>query len=295
MNRECAISKQTWNSLWAILLFLVSMVEAQVAIGIAMPQNQLVAGEAALVKCTITNQTGSNLLLSNSGQLPWLEVNVTRSGGQPATQSQRPNPAPVQIPAGQAVAKTIDLNSLYNIREAGTYRVSVFVRTGDNENAYSSNSILFHTITLRPDWSSKFSIAGTKDTREFRMMNFTSNKQTMIYVQVIDSKTGNSLQTLNLGKALLFRKPQAAIDKQQIMHVLYLATPEFFLYARIDNKGRYLGRDLYTPGAGGDPSLMTFADGSVKVASGIKFDADAALKQKSKIRKLSDRPRYTYN
>jgi hypothetical protein len=278
-----------------MLLTLLSIAEAQVAVGISMPQNQLVAGEAALIQCTITNQTGSDLILANAGPLPWLEVNVVRSGDQPATQSQRANPGAVQIPAGQSVAKTIDINSFYNIREPGTYRVSVIVRTNSKEEIYSSNSILFHTINLRPDWSTKFGIAGTKETREFRMMNFTSNKQTMIYVQVMDGKTGTALQTLNLGKALLFRKPQAAIDKQQNMHVLYLANPEFFLYARIDNKGRFLGRDLYTPGAGGDPRLMTFADGSVKVASGIKFDADAALQQKSKIRKLSDRPRYTYN
>jgi hypothetical protein len=278
-----------------MLQAMVTQGHSQVGVAISMQQNQFMAGEAAQFQCTITNHTGNNLILSNVGQLPWLEVNVIRSGGQPATQFQRANPGPIQIPAGQSVAKTIDVNSLYNIREAGTYRVSVVVRTDANENSYSSNSVLFHTINLRPDWSHKFSLSGAKDTREFRMMNFTNNKQTMIYVQVIDNKTGTPLRTLNLGKALLFRKPQAAIDKQQNMHVLYLASPEFFLYARIDSQGRFLGRELYTPGAGGDPRLMTFADGSVKVSSGIKFDADAAAKQKSSMRKLSDRPRYTYN
>jgi hypothetical protein len=295
MNRNGICSKKGWSIVCGVLFAMISLVKAQVTVGIAMPQSQFVAGEAALVQCSITNQTGSTLFLSNAGQLPWIELNVTRSGGQPATQFKRPNPGATQVPAGQTVAKTIDINSLYNIREAGSYRVSVSVRTDGGERVYSSNSLLFHTITLRPDWSSKFGIAGTKETREFRMMNLTSNKETMIYVQVIDSKTGNPMQTLNLGKALLFRKPQAAIDKEQNMHVLYLATPEFFLYARMDRNGRFLGRDLYTPGAGGDPRLMTFADGSVKVASGIKYDADAAAKQKSNMRKLSDRPRYTYN
>lgn len=268
---------------------------AQLSVSIALGQTQFLAGEAVPCQITITNQTGSELILANFGRLPWLDITVESTSGHPATSYSQANPAPVNIPAGQSVAKTVDLNSLFGVREPGGYRVSVNVRTDATESNYTSNRISFNTIKVRPDWSQKIGINGTKETREFRLMNFTNNKQTMIYAQVIDGQRGTPMATLNLGKALLFVKPQAATDKQQNMHVLYLATPEFFLYARLDNNGRFLGRELYTKGPSGDPRLMTFADGSVKVAGGLKFDPDAVAQQKSKIRKLSDRPKYTYN
>jgi hypothetical protein len=40
---------------------------------------------------------------------------------------------------------------------------------------------------------------------------------------------------------------------------------------------------------------MTFADGSVKVAGSVLYDAKAAAAESSRIRKISERPPYTYN
>ena len=77
--------------------------------------------------------------------------------------------------------------------------------------------------------------------------------------------------------------------------MLYLATPEFYVHARIDVNGKFLGRDLHKRGAGGDPRLMSFADGSVQVAGSIRYDAQAEAAARAKIRKISERPPYTYN
>jgi hypothetical protein len=126
-------------------------------------------------------------------------------------------------------------------------------------------------------------------------MNFTNSQKSLLYAQVVDCKTGVSIQTLCLGEALLFRKPQAAVDRSQALHVLYLATPEFYVHARIDVNGKFLGRDLHKRGAGGDPRLMSFADGSVQVAGSIRYDAQAEAAARAKIRKISERPPYTYN
>jgi hypothetical protein len=67
------------------------------------------------------------------------------------------------------------------------------------------------------------------------------------------------------------------------------------VHARIDVNGRFLGRDLHKRGASGDPRLMTFADGAVKVAGSILYDQKAEAEARAKIRKISERPTYTYN
>lgn len=269
---------------------------AQVSVNIQMGQTQFLAGEAMLVSVTISNHTGGDILLANSGRTPWLDMVVKRGNGESASALGRTNFGAVKIASGQSMVKTIDISGLYNLREQGSYSVSALIRYGSGNNGFVSNRLLFSCVNVRPDWSQKVGVPGQPGkTHEFRVMNFTSSTKSMIYAQVVDSKTGISLQTLNLGQALLFRKPQAAVDRTQTLNILYLATTEFYVHARIDVNGRFLGRDLHKRGGSGDPRLVTFADGSVKVAGSILYDVKAEAEAQAKIRKISERPAYTYN
>lgn len=284
--------------LFSALIVVASTVTAwgQLSVNIQMNQSQTLAGEAVLVAVTITNHSGSDITLANNGRTPWLDMVVKRGSGEPAAALGRANFGAVQIASGQSMSKTIEISSLYNLREPGSYSVSALIRSEGNTNGFISNRLLFTTVNVRPDWSQKVGVPGQPGkTHEFRVINFTNASKSMLYVQVVDAKTGISLQTINLGQALLFRKPQAAVDRSQNLNVLYLATPEFYVHARIDVNGRFLGRELHKRGGSGDPRLMTFADGSVKVAGSILYDEKAEAEARAKIRKISERPPYTYN
>jgi hypothetical protein len=279
-----------------VLGALTAAASAQMSVNLQMSQSQFLAGEAVLVVVTITNHTGGDLFLANSGRSPWLNMVVRRANGEPAAAVGRTDFGAVKIATGQSMSKTIDISGLYNLREPGSYSVAAVVQDASTGNGYTSNRLLFSCTNVRADWSQKVGVPGQSGkVHEYRVMNFTSGTRSMIYVQVVDDKRGVSLQTLNLGQALLFRKPQAAVDKSQNLHLLYLATPEFYIHARVDVNGRFLGRELHKRGASGDPSLMTFADGSVKVAGSILYDAKAEADAKAKIRRISERPAYTYN
>lgn len=291
MNRTV---KQICNLL--IALACSTMSYAQIGVNIRMNSGQILAGENVLVGVTITNNTGNDIVLANQGRTSWLDLVVKRSNGEPASAIGNASFGGVKIAAGQTMAKTIDISKIYNLRESGSYTVSAVVRERSQPNGYVSNRLLFTCATARPDWSQKVGVPGSPGkTREYRVINFTSSSRTKLYAQLIDGKTGTSIQTLCLGEALLFRKPQASVDRAQVLHVLYLATPEFYVHARMDVNGKFLGRDLHKRGASGDPRLMTFGDGSVKVAGSVLYDAAAAAKAQAKIRKISERPPYVYN
>jgi len=280
-----------------VILATVTSAFAQLGVNIRMSQSQYVAGEPVLVAITITNHTGSDIILASQGRTSWLDMVVKRANGEPASALGRNNFGGVKIPSGQSMAKTIDIAGLYNLREQGSYSVSAIVSAaGLDSKGFISNRLLFSIANVRADWSQKVGVPGQPGkTHEFRVMNFTNERKSLIYAQVVDGKTGVSLQTLCLGEALLFRKPQAAVDRNQTLNVLYLATPEFYIHARIDVNGQFLGRELHKRGANGDPRLLTFADGSVKVAGSIPYDARAEAEARGKIRKISERPPYTYN
>jgi hypothetical protein len=268
----------------------------QLGVNIRMNQAQFLAGESVLLAVTLTNHTGNDIILANNGRTPWLDVVVKRGNSEPAASLGRANFGAVKIATGQSMSKTIEVSGLYNLREPGSYSVSVLIRSSENSAGFASNRLLFSIANVRPDWTQKVGVPGQPGkTHEFRIMNFTSSSKSMIYVQVLDSKTGVAMQTVNLGAALLFRKPQAAVDRAQTLNILYLATPEFYVHARIDVNGKFLGRELHKRGADGDPRLVTFADGSVKVAGSIPYDIEAEAQAQRKIRKISERPAYTYN
>lgn len=289
-----------WRKFWCALAGLIlsgASAHGQLAVNIRMNQSQYLAGEAILVSVTITNHTGTDLTLANQGRTPWLDLVVKKANGEPASSLGRTNFGAVKVASGQSMSKTIDIAGIYHLREPGTYSVSALVRSGGADSSgFISNRLLFNCANVRPDWTQKVGVAGQPGkVHEFRVINFTNSRRSLLYTQVVDSKTGVSLQTLNLGEALLFRKPQAAVDRTQTLHVLYLATPEFYVHARVDVQGRFVGRDLHKRGGAGDPRLMTFADGSVKVAGSVLYDAKAAEAERSQIRKISERPPYTYN
>jgi hypothetical protein len=92
----------------------------------------------------------------------------------------------------------------------------------------------------------------------------------------------------------MLRKPLATVDRQQRMHVMFLATPTMWVHCVIDTDGKLNDRQIHQRGPQGDPQLLTFGDGSVRVANSIPYDPKAAAEARAKIRKASDRPPIVY-
>jgi len=97
-----------------------------------------------------------------------------------------------------------------------------------------------------------------------------------------------------MGDALSIRKPSVTVDKNQRMHVLFLATPTMWAHYMIDLDGNVVNREIHKRGAQGDPRLLTFADGTVQVANSIPYDPQAAAAARAKIRRISERPPFVY-
>ncbi len=284
--------------LWIVSAWSMAcgLLQAQIGVQINCDQTQFLNGEAVLVDVMLTNHTGADLTLQNSAGVPWLEFVVRRSNDDVVTPARRNQFQSVKIVTGQTVVKKINLSQLFHLKEAGNYRVTCVVRMGGNETAgFTSNRLIFSVSNARADWSQKVGVPGQPGaSREFRLTNFTNSSKTQLYAQIVDGRSDTPIQTLCFGEALLFRKPQAAVDRQQTLHVLYLANPQFYVHAQINLNGQLLNRELHQRGAGGDPQLMTYADGNVKVINSVQYDAKAAEEARRKIRKLTDRPPYTY-
>lgn len=280
----------------AALLLCAGSASAQIAASLGISKKQHLAGEPVLAVVTITNHSGRDLIFQSDGRFQWLDFIVKKSNGNPVNAKNNALFGPMKIQAGQTMAREVDLSQHFQLGEPGNFSVAAVIHMPGNPNAgNSTNRVFFNQNPGRLYWSQKVGVSGASGhTREFRLLNFTGDSKSQIYAQIIDGRTGQFVRTFLLGDVLMLRKPLATVDRQQRMHVMFLATPTMWVHCVIDTDGRLVDRKIHQRGPQGDPQLLTFADGSVSVANSIPFDPKAAAEERSKIRKASDRPPITY-
>jgi hypothetical protein len=280
----------------AALLLCAGFAHAQIAASLSIAKKQHLTGEPVLAVVTITNHSGRDLVFQSDGRFQWMDFIVKKGNGNPANGKGRELFGPMKILAGQTMAREVDLARHFQLSEPGNFSVSAVIHTpGQPDAGSSTNRVSFNQTPGRIYWSQKVGLPGASgQTREFRLINFTGDSKTQIYAQIGDGASGQLVRTFLLGDVLLLRKPLATVDRQQHMHVMFLATPAMWVHCVIDTDGRLVDRKIHQRGPQGEPQLLTFADGSCGVANSIPYDPKAAAEQRAKTRKASDRPAMTY-
>ena len=279
-----------------LALAVASAAHAQLSTSLRLNKKQYVAGEPVIAVVTITNHAGQALTFASDGRTQWLDFLIKDRFGEPVTPRGRSLFGKMTLRAGETLARDFDLSQFYQLSEAGNFSVSAMVHIpGSGVSGSSTNRVLFNQSPGVPYWSQKVGIPGKSgQAREFRILNFSGDEKAQIYAQIIDSRTGQNVRTFLMGDVLMLRRPLATVDRQQRMHVMFLATPTMWVHYQVDTDGKVVERQIHQRGSQGDPQLLTFADGTVRVSNSIPFDPKAAAAAKAKIRKASDRPPITY-
>lgn len=269
--------------------------QGQLATSLRVSKNQFITGEPVIATVTITNHAGRDIEFQGFMERPWLDFVLTNSRGEPVAPTGRGIFGKVKLGAGQTLNRQVNLSSMFQLNDPGNYAVSGTVRLPGVDAATTvTNRVLFSVSPGRPYWSQKVGTSRFGKLREFRVLNFSGDQKSNLYVQVLDDRTGMPINTFSLGEALLVRKPSVTVDSSQRMHVLFLATPTSWLHCQIDTDGRLVKRDIHQRGPQGDPFLVTSPKGVVSVGNSIPYDPKAEAARRAKIRKLSDRPALTY-
>lgn len=282
------------------LLFLglcLATARAQVDVRLTMASNNFVSGESIQVSVNVTNQSGQDLVFQGTSRVGWLDLMVSTLSGNPLTPVGAPAFGSVKIPLGQSMSRTVDLSQIYPLQTVGNYSVYASVRMpGQERGGITSNRLLFNVNSARPYWTQKVGLPGKPgEGREFRVLEFNNGSKTMLYAQVANSRTGSAMRTHPLGEVLMFRKPSVTLDNRQVMHILYLMSPDMWGHVRVASDGQLLGRELHKRGAGSDPVLFTSKDGIVQVGNSVPYDPKAEAEARGRVRKASDRPSFIFN
>lgn len=279
-------------SLAVAAVVLSGVATGQLATSLRLSKQEYVAGEPVIAILTVTNHAGQTLTFTGDSRLPWLSFMVKDRRGEVVTSRSNSNFGKMTIKAGESLARQVDLSDHFQLSEPGSYSVSGVIRMpGSSTEGTSTNRVLFNQSPGSRYWTQKVGLPGKPGTtREYRVLNFSGGENTRIYIQIIDNSTGRNVRTFPLGDVLLLRKPLVTVDRNQRLHVMYLSTPTMWVHCQVDTDGKLISSDIHRRTSQGDPQLLTFADGSVRVANSIPYDPKAAAEAKAKIRKASDRP-----
>lgn len=271
-------------------LAMAAVAGAQVDVQVRLERRTLMAGEPVQALVTITNRAGRDVSFSGSGGLSWLDFVVKDGRDQPVAMLGRPSFPPVTIPAGQTVARRMEVSRLFRLTELGNYALTAVVReANDPRSAYLSNRETFNVTAGRTVWSQKIGTGQSSELREYRLVNFGASQKNELYVQIVDPRYNQPLSTFSLGEVLMFRQPQVAVDGQRNLHVMHLVTPTLWVHTVVSPDGAVTGRSMFLR-TGSDPLMTTQANGSVEVSGGQLFDPQAEQQARGKIRNLSERP-----
>lgn len=280
------------------LMFTSVAIHAQLATSLSMNKKHYVAGEPVIAEVIITNHAGRELTLASSRELPWLAFVVTNSRGNPVNTRKLNTFGAMKIKTGESLAKRVDLTEFFLLDDPGNFAVSAVIRDpAKRVQGSSTNRMLFNLNPGRTYWKQKLGVSNDKGnhTREFKLLTFSNGQKSQLYAQVIDGTTGMKLRTFLLGDALMLRKPMVTLDKAQRMHVMFLATPTMWVHCQVSADGKLVDRKIHQRAAQGDPVLMAYGDGSVRVVNSLPYDPAAAAEERSKIRKASDRPQISFD
>ena len=286
---------------WVVVLgfFACAMsLEAQVRVNMRISKRQFVAHEPVLATVTITNHTGRELLIHGEGSgrraMSWLDFSIRNSRGTSLSPVSTAKFRSVRIPAGQSVAKTVDLNAFYRVSDLGNYSGHAVIRMPGGGGIFNSNRVSFGVTKGHTIFTQRIGDPASRNLREFQVSTFNASQTSSLYLHLTDVRTGRNIQAFKLGDALTFNKPQATVDGRNNLHVLFLSSPSVFAHSRVSPDGKFLGTNYFKRAVTGAPSLHTYANGKVTVGNGIPFDPKAETVRRSKFRRLSDRPSLTY-
>lgn len=286
------------KSLRILLLSALGTVAAvgQVSVQLDIDRKQYLAQEPAMGVVTITNRSGRDLTFVSHAKTgiarSWLDFSMRDTGGHPMPKRTNAVFQKTSIPAGQSIARRINLSQLFDVTDVGNYAVTAHVsQLGAEDLIYTSNSGHFTVGGGSNIFTQPFGVPKSPvPKRAYNVITFNDGRRTSIYAQVMNTITERSVSTFRLSEYLAFSAPQMALDRNNDLHVLYLANPEIFVHATVNQDGMMTGTKYFKRTNARAPRFVALKDGLLGVRGAIPYDPKTDAETAPEARSATDRP-----
>ena len=217
-------------------MLLAGQAAAQVEVRIQPVRKEFVVGENVALQVKIENFTDRTVTFVNTTGRSWLHFTVTRGGEpQPISPNVIPNFPRLEVPAGSSRTVTANLRPYYNLGRDGDYKIVATVRMPDLRTTYSSNRASF--LLSNGGTVKNFTVQSRDERLNMSVRLLRVGGKDCLFGQVVNADSRVVLGACYMGQFLNFMQPRIVLDSAQNLHVLCQATPEYFCYSIMDNRG----------------------------------------------------------
>ncbi len=246
---------------------------AQVSLELMLDQVDFLPCEAVPLAIKITNRSGQQLHLGADPD--WLTFNVEAADGFVVTKNAEvPVTGAFDLETSQLAIKRVDLQPYFSMTKPGRYRVVATLHIKDWSSQLASEAKHFDVITGAKLWSQDFGVQdGTN--RAPLVLKYTLEQanylkaQLRLYVQVSDAAEAQVYKVTALGPLVSFSHPEAQVDRQSRLNVLWQTGAQAFSYAIVNPDGALALQDYYD-NFFSRPRLSVNDDGDVIVSGGTR-------------------------
>jgi hypothetical protein len=201
------------------------------------------------VTVKITNRSGQRLHL---GEEPdWLTFNVESSDGFVVIKSAEvPVTGPFDLETAQFALKRVDLQPYFTMSKSGRYKVVATLRIKDWSSHMASMPKFFDIINGAMIWQQDFGVP-VPDSPRPEARRYTLQKanylreQLRLYVQVSDVTSARVYKVTPLGALVSFSQPEAQVDRQSRLNVLWQTGAQMFSYTIVNPDGTLAREETY--------------------------------------------------
>jgi hypothetical protein len=254
-------------SLFAVLVWSA---HAQISVDLVMDQEQFLRDESLPVKLQISNRSGQKLVLGKDPE--WVSFTVENLDGSSVT---RLNDVTMQgelaLDSAMVGARTIDLLPFFDVTKPGRYAVTATVRVKGWDKEFSSKRKTFDVARGSKIWEQEFGVPGegAPEVRKYALQQANYLKRLMLYARITDDSENRVYRVFPLGPLVSFSRPEAQIDKESNLHVLFQSGARSFYYHVISPAGQVMRHETYEYSAS-RPVLKGSDDGKIFVSGGAR-------------------------
>lgn len=254
--------------------WLALAAHAQVNVEVAFDQDAYLPHERCLAEIRITNFSGRTLRLP--ADAAWLDLAVESTDGYLVAKLADIPPAELlEIPSAARGKRFVDLAPCFNLTQRGRYRVTATVRLAEINAEVTSPPAYFTIMGGVPLWEQVVGVPGGStdqplELRRFALLQTNDRKRLALYARISDEAEQRVYRVFSLGNLLSFGRPEAQVDRQARLHVLFQSGARQFTYYCISPTGEVLTRHTYQI-THVRPRLRPGEDGEVKVVGGFRL------------------------
>jgi hypothetical protein len=254
-----------------LLALAAGRVSAQVELELSIGQEQFLRDEPVPVKVRITNLSGQTLHLGEGAD--WINFTVDVPGRGPVERVVTTvTPSPFDLESAHAATREFNLQPGFDIATPGRYTVSATLRIRQWDKDLSAKAKGFEVVRGAKLWEQEVGLpgnAGAPEVRRFILQQANYRRQLKLYARVSNDTDTYAHQVIPLGPLVAFGRPEAQVDEDSNLHVLFQTGPRAFQYSKLSPSGTLSLRQTYDAGEK-RPTLRLSEAGRILVAHGIR-------------------------